>query len=191
MWGHEYQAEKRRQRRRALIIGLIVLIALALLAIPAWQFLTTPAADRTLLSAARSGDTAAAQSALQSGANPNARNRRDQTALHLAAWHGHSGVARALISARADLNARAGDSGETPLHTAARANRPDLALLLLGAGARSGLRTLAESEPDVRGNRHPEGLTAREMARRAGFDAVLLALGGIPSPLPEGENPPE
>ena len=177
MWGHEYEIQKRQKRRRALITGVISLAVLALLAIPVLSFFSISSAERQLLSAARSGDATGVQGALQAGANPDVTNRRGETALHLAAWHGHTVVTRALIVGRADVNARSERSGETPLHTAVRANRPDMVLVLLGAGARSTLRTLEPTAPDVRGNRHAAGMTAREMAEAAGFDQVAIALG--------------
>ncbi|MFW5659379.1 MAG: ankyrin repeat domain-containing protein [Bacteroidota bacterium] len=128
---------------------------------------------------------------MQAGADPNIRNRRGQTALHIAAWNGHSSVARQLGQSQADVNARSEHSGETPLHTAVRANRVDMVVVLLQAGARSSLRTLAETSPDIRGNRHPAGVTAREIAERAGFDEIVRIMGGVPTPLlePEAESP--
>lgn len=177
MWGSEYEDYRRTQRRKSLA-GL--LIAAAVLAIPAFfvyqYFNQNPDAD--LLAAARSGDRTAAQGALDAGADPNVVNRAGRTALHEAAWRGHTGVARALVSARADVNARDRRSGETPLHSAARANRADMVILLLGAGSRSSLRTLETSEPDIRGNRHPAGVTAREIAEASEFEDVVRALSG-------------
>ena len=186
MWGHEYAKIKEEKRRRSLIIGafgLLALIALGALGLDFWQ----QRHDRQLRSAAAAGQVEKIRPALQAGADVNAGNRSGQTALHLAIWHGHRSVTRELLSARADVNARTRRSGETPLHTAVRANRPDMALLLLGAGARSSLRTLDETE-DVRGNLHPEGVTAREIAERAGFNAVVMALGGTLPP-PDSADP--
>ena len=185
MWGHEYDAIKRAQRLRVLRWALVLIILLALLAIPVSTYFELSRADRQLLSAARSGDIARAERALATGANPNIVSRRGQTALHVAAWHGRPGVARTLIRARADVNARGGRAGETPLHTAARANQPEMVILLLGAGARTSLRTLGESDPDIRGNRHPAGMTAGEIAAAAGFDGVSRLLPGTRREYPD------
>ena len=185
MWGHEYDAIKKEQRRRALRWGIILIILLALLAIPISTYFELSRSERQLLSAARNGDVPQAERALAAGANPNIVNRRGLTALHVAAWHGRTGVARALIRAGADVNVRGGHAGETPLHAAARANQPEMVILLLGAGARTSLRTLGESDPDIRGNRHPAGMTAGEIAAAAGFDGVSRLLPGTRGEYPD------
>ena len=182
MWGHEYEKIKREKRRQALWVTALLVLVLGLLAIPVVQFFSLSAAERQLLGAARSGDVTALRAALDAGADPNVRNRRGQTALHVAAWHGRVTAIRTLVAAGADVNARDDRAGETPLHTASRAARSDTVIVLLGAGARSSLRTLAQGEPDIRGNRHPPGVTALEIAEAAEFDAVAAVLpGGRPA----------
>ena len=188
MWGHEYEQIRRKRRRQALLSAGIFVTVLAFLAIPVASYFSLSGSERELLAAARSGDVDRARAALDAGASPQVTDRRGHTPLHVAAWHGRLSVARALVRAGADVNARAGDSGETPLHFAVRANRPDMALLLLGAGARSSLRTLDRSEPDIRGQRHPGGLSARDLAESAGFEAVAAVLGGA-RPAAEPEPP--
>ena len=185
MWGHEYEQIRSRRRRQALVSGGIFLTLLALLAIPVASYFTLSGSERELLAAARSGDVDRARAALDAGASPQVTDRRGHTPLHVAAWHGRLPVARALVNARAEVNARAGASGETPLHFAVRANRPDMVVLLLGAGARSSLRTLGLSEPDIRGQRHPAGLSALELAEAAGFEAVAAVLGARPAAEPD------
>jgi ankyrin repeat protein len=55
------------------------------------------------------------------------------TPLHLASWHGHTGVMRSLLSAGADAAARNG-SGRTALQLAARAGHISAVNLLLACG---------------------------------------------------------
>jgi ankyrin repeat protein len=110
------------------------------------------------MTCARAGATAAVKTLLARGAAVNATERwNGQTALMWAAAQGHADVARALIEARADVNARSavrrvfvntggttsGRSssdmdfgGSTPLLFAARAGSVDTARVLLAAGAR-------------------------------------------------------
>lgn len=177
MWDDEYKHFRRANRLRMLKGSLIAAVILLIPAYLAFHFLhEDPDAD--LIRAARIGDRVLAEQALAAGANAGATTRAGRTALHEAAWHGHTGVARALIAARADVNARDRRTGETPLHSAARANRGEMIIVLLSGGARTGMRTLEESEPDIRGNRHPAGVTAREISEKAGFDAVVQALRG-------------
>lgn len=55
--------------------------------------------------------------------------------LHVAAEHGNTGVVKLLLSRGANMNARRGPKGETPLHWAARAAKKSAVEALLEAGA--------------------------------------------------------
>lgn len=73
------------------------------------------------------------------GANPNATNIRGQTPLHgLSLWpwrvEDESRLVGILVDGGAEVNARDKDH-ETPLHTAYRNNRLDIAKRLLAKGA--------------------------------------------------------
>src|SRR5881394_2150410 len=62
--------------------------------------------DQALIGAAEKGDLAAVERLIREGASVMARDNRGRTAL-LAATHGnHAGVARVLIAAGADVNAK-------------------------------------------------------------------------------------
>src|SRR5688572_9272498 len=65
-----------------------------------------PAADlqEALWKAARAGDTAALASALDKGADVNAKSRYDSTALFFAADRGHLEAVRLLVARGADVN---------------------------------------------------------------------------------------
>ena len=56
------------------------------------------------------------------------------TALHQAAFHGHTAIARLLIGAGADVNA-ANRRGETPLHSTVYWGHREIAGLLIANGA--------------------------------------------------------
>jgi ankyrin repeat protein len=64
-------------------------------------------------------------------------DRDRSTALHWAAWKGHSEMIRLLVGAGADLEAHNENShwGTTPLHAAAHGNRKDAAKTLIDLGA--------------------------------------------------------
>ncbi len=66
--------------------------------------------------------------------DPGAVDARGRTLLHQAVAQGDMPLARELLMRGADVNAAA-RFGETPLHLAAAANRPEMIELLLGAGA--------------------------------------------------------
>ena len=92
-----------------------------------------------------------------------AKNPMQVTALHSAvADGGHAGIARALVAAGADVNAKQ-RHGWTPLHGAAHSGDRELVELLLARGA----------DPSVR---HQEGKTALDLAREQGHTAVVAAL---------------
>jgi uncharacterized protein len=68
--------------------------------------MTPQEATQKLFEAARTGNVGDAKSALDAGADVNARDDRQQTPLHWAAMKGHTDLARLLIDKGADLNAR-------------------------------------------------------------------------------------
>lgn len=90
--------------------------------------------DPTLERAVTGGDVAALSELLGSGANRDARNRYGQTAVMLAAHHGHAAVVAALIAAGADLDVTA-KYGLSALMLAVVAGHGDCAQLLARAGA--------------------------------------------------------
>ena len=71
---------------------------------------------------------------LAKGADPNAREEREQTALMWAAAEGHAAVVAALLDAGADLHAKL-ESGFTPIFFAAREGHIEVVRTLLEAGA--------------------------------------------------------
>jgi len=82
--------------------------------------------------AAEAGDEARVRRILEAEADPNARDERGNTPLHLAAMHDRgAAVVRLLIQSGADVNAR-NEQGWTPLHRVVSA---EMAGLLLDAGA--------------------------------------------------------
>ncbi|TEB25378.1 ankyrin [Coprinellus micaceus] len=67
---------------------------------------------------------------LQKGANPNAKNRVDLTALHKACWHGREDFVPLLLAYGADLHLRT-ELGNTPLHYACYCGHDKCVELLL------------------------------------------------------------
>ena len=110
------------------------------------------------------GQTAAAELLLAHHADPNtpSRNAQGVNALHAALAGPTPELARALLNAGADPNARQ-QSGVTPLHEAAHIGRADLVRLLLDHGA------------DVTAT-DDQGRGAAEFAREGGHLEVLEAL---------------
>jgi ankyrin repeat protein len=88
-----------------------------------------------LLEAARAGDATAVRTLLRSGADPNAARGDGLTALHLAAESGHLEVVRALVDAKANVEAKSRIGGYTPLHLAATGAYAEVVRALLDAGA--------------------------------------------------------
>lgn len=92
--------------------------------------------DRTPLhSAAEVGNVQIAQALIKAGAKIDARNKEEQTPLHLAVLNDENiEVVRLLLQNHADINARA-DSDCTPLHYAAWKNSKEIARWLIRFGA--------------------------------------------------------
>lgn len=135
---------------------------------------STPAPDRALSEAVRSGNIQAAREALASGALVNRRQDiTGSTLLHSAAWRGDVPMARLLVEHGAIVNIADKRSGETPLHSAARGNEPAMVSFLLSQGAGPEIKTHAPNE-QCSGITYPAGVTAREIARISGYREVLL-----------------
>ena len=75
--------------------------------------------DDQLLKGASAGDLAGVSQALEQGADVNAKDEYDNTALNWAALWGHAEVVKRLLEAGADLENRGSGGGLTPLANAA------------------------------------------------------------------------
>jgi ankyrin repeat protein len=97
-------------------------VRLFIILIPAMliSFTTTYADDVNdqLITAGKNGDTATVKSCLAKGADVNAKNKFDQTALMMAAKNGYLQTVQILISYEANLEAK-DLFGESSLHFAA------------------------------------------------------------------------
>ncbi len=128
----------------------------------------TQARDRfgqtALFAAVACGETKVVRELLRRGEDPNARNLRGFTPLHVAAASPRdpSSVVRTLVSAGADVAASTAD-GTTPLHLAAARGNAGLVNRLLRAKASPTL-------PDV------TGVTSLHEAVRRGHDRIVKRL---------------
>ena len=69
------------------------------------QTTATPAVDSQLCEACRAGRVSEAREALEAGADVNARDENGSAAIMLAAFDGHTEIARLLIERKAEVNA--------------------------------------------------------------------------------------
>jgi ankyrin repeat protein len=89
---------------------------------------------RTLLDAARKGDTELLRSYLNAGAPATLTNAAGDSLLMLAAYHGHAETVQLILHHGGDANT-ANDRGQTPLAGAVFKGYSDVARVLLDAGA--------------------------------------------------------
>lgn len=93
----------------------------------------TDCAARSVRVQTRAGRRAAAEALLDGGADVHARNFEGETALHIAADHGHDGVVNLLLLRGHQVDLR-GTDGATALHrTSQRGHVKCIARLLKGA----------------------------------------------------------
>ncbi|KAK8960992.1 hypothetical protein KSP40_PGU016749 [Platanthera guangdongensis] len=78
------------------------------------------------------------------------RDQNGWTALHVAAFKGRAEAVRELVESGAELEA-VDDAGYTPLRCAVEAGRTEVALLLIGYGAKTGLKGYIRSKGGVIG----------------------------------------
>jgi ankyrin repeat protein len=124
--------------------------------------------NTALMMAAYKQNRAAADALIAKGA---AVNRPGWTPLHYAAASGDDAIARLLLEHGARLDARSppASGGFTPLMMAAREGHDASARLLLEAGADPALK-------------NGEGLTAAQVAERAGHAKLAALLAGAKAP---------
>jgi ankyrin repeat protein len=132
----------------------------------------TPELEKQMIKAAKKGDVAAVKRLLGiDAALVGARDKDGATPLHCAAWKGHAAVAKALLDAGADANAKSRNEhyGDTPLHAAAHGNQAAVVKLLIESGAK-----LNTKNPN---GRTPLGETAWHNATAAA--KLLRGAGGV------------
>jgi ankyrin repeat protein len=134
-----------------------------------------------IMTCARSGSLAAVRTLLAVGPDVNAKEpAQNQTALMWAAAEHHSDIVRALIEAKANLQART-KNGFTALHFAAREGDVASTRLLLAAGVDINIRSQADSS-----RREP----TEEESSRAGAAAVAApVVRGASASISEGATP--
>ena len=119
------------------------------------------------------GDVEGVREMLDAGADADARNRRGQTALMIAARHGHGAIVEALVSRGADLDVTA-KFGLSALMLAVVAGHTAIASFLARAGA----------DLSLRGSGAPgfAGKTAYDLAVVGEMEDARLFQPGVPRP---------
>jgi ankyrin len=145
--------------------------------------------ETPLMTCARTGNADAVRRLIEGGAAIDAKEpSQNQTAMMWAAAEKHPGVVKALIDARADVNART-KQGFSPIHFAARVGDLESVKLLLAAGVDINTQTRVEREG---GQDTTSGYTPLLIATmRAQVDTAIYLLdrGADPNILASGMTP--
>jgi ankyrin repeat protein len=99
--------------------------------------ITQEEATKKLFQAARTGNVAGAQAAIDAGADINAKGAFGQVPLHQAVWGDHSETIKLLIAKGADVNTT-DNVRETPLYRAVRRGKADIIEMLEDAAKQQG-----------------------------------------------------
>ncbi|KAG0483418.1 hypothetical protein HPP92_011502 [Vanilla planifolia] len=98
-----------------------------------------------VIRAARSGDVVAV---IKATGGVGESDQNGWTALHVAAFKGRAEAVRELLERGAEVEA-VDDEGYTPLRCALEAGHTEVALLLVGSGARAGLKGLVKADVGI------------------------------------------
>lgn len=129
-----------RRFSSAFSLGLVLLMALL---IGGWGALGAEDPGEALREASRTGDLARIEALLAAGAPVDAPARYGQTPLYYAAEKGHLAVAKRLVEAGANVNARDEFFGASVLELALQGGHAELARYLLAHGAEDAASALA------------------------------------------------
>ena len=127
-----------------------------------------PELGAKLIAAVKAGKVEEARRLLEEGADPNARDERGFTPLHLACARGNQELVELLLERGADPNA-VGGAGVTPLHVAAYGGYRGAVEALLRWGA----------DPSLR---ESSGMTPADVARERGFADLAELIEGWRQP---------
>jgi len=92
------------------------------------------------------GDIEAVKQHLNSGVDVEARGPKGEAALHFAAFRGRKEIVELLITAGANVNAKAGAFGKTPLDWAISRNHIEIADLIRKHGGKTAKKLKAEGD---------------------------------------------
>jgi len=154
------------------------LVQLALLG-----FLIAGCADRstpasTLQKAVEDNDIDQVKLLLNAGTDVNAKDRDGATAIHMAAFHGHTEMVELLLDRGADVNAQTHDIQATALHAAALGGHAPTAQALLDRGAQVDAEDDKGHTPMFYAQKGPADLT--DLLRRYGANDVEPLAGAGP-----------
>lgn len=126
---------------------------------------------REFIKAAKKGDLAGLKALLESDSNLiSAQDSDGSTALHCAAWKGHTTVVDYLLAAGAEVNKHNNNDhwGTTPLHAAAHANQATIAQRLIVAGADVNAKDMKGMTPLYHTTLHNAKAAAKILAQNGG-----------------------
>jgi len=126
--------------------------------------MATPDDDQNLMSAAGRGDLRIFKMMLAMGANPNALDKGQNTAILMAAYHSQREMVRRLIELHADVNVP-GSFGFSPLGAAAMRGDVEIVKMLLAAGARLDVHDYAGGTPLLNAIRYQRDDNIKELLK--------------------------
>lgn len=138
----------------------------------------TPA-QSALINAAKLGEIAAIDSAIEQGALAAGRDPEGRTALLWATSMGHIDAAKELLRAGSDVNA-ADNAGWTPLAAAVRARHREMVELLLDAGAEVNPQDIEGRTPLMYAAEHDDLRVIRDLLAKGGDPNANDGLGRTP-----------
>jgi ankyrin repeat protein len=129
--------------------------------------------DAVFLKLCQAGTPEEVERAIRAGANVNAADEDDWTALHFAIlFNDAPEVARMLLENGANVNAK-DDNGDTPLMNAVMGESPKLILLLLDGGADVSMKNDdGHTAADMLPKSTPKGVNEKE------WEAIIKRLKG-------------
>eukprot|EP01070_Trichotokara_eunicae_P009476 Trichotokara_eunicae@DN6095_c0_g1_i1.p1 len=98
--------------------------------------------------AAQKGEISAIKFLIEQSADPRVKSKSGETPLHVAVFHRNQQAVTELLKtmAKADVDVQDNQHGMTPLHVAVQRGAPEIAKMLLDAGADPSIKTQAQED---------------------------------------------